>query len=133
MYRKTGGRLGGKWRVGAAFPWGIPVLLLTTIGRKSGQPKTAPLLYIVDGERIVLVGSQGGSRNHPQWFLNLTQNPDVSVQIGPRVQKMRARMANPEEHAALWPRFVDHYADVATYQAWTDRVIPLVILVHAPE
>ena len=128
IYRKTGGRLGGKWRVGAAFPRGIPVLLLTTIGRKSGQPKTAPLLYLADGERIVLVGSQGGMRKHPQWFLNLTQNPEVEVQIGSRVQTMRARVANAEEHAALWPRFVDHYADLATYQAWTERTIPLVIV-----
>jgi len=133
MYRKTGGRLGGKWRVGSAFPWGIPVLLLTTVGRKSGEPKTAPLLYLRDGERIVLVGSQGGLPKHPQWFLNLTQNPEVKVQIGSRVQKMRARVANPEEHAALWPRFVDHYSDVATYQAWTERAIPLVILERAAE
>ena len=128
VYQKTGGRLGSKWRVGAAFPRGVPVLLLTTIGRKSGQPKTTPLLYLDDGERVVIVGSQGGMRKHPQWYLNLTHHPDVTVQVGSRVRKMRARVANAEEHAALWPRLVALYADFATYQAWTDRAIPVVIL-----
>jgi F420H(2)-dependent quinone reductase len=128
VYRKTRGRLGNKWRIGAAFPRGVPVLLLTTIGRKSGEPKTTPLLYLEDGERVVIVGSQGGMPKHPQWFLNLTKNPDVEVQIGSRRRNMRARVANPEEHAALWPRLVALYADFATYQAWTDRPIPVVIV-----
>jgi deazaflavin-dependent oxidoreductase (nitroreductase family) len=128
VYRKTRGKLGNKWRVGAAFPRGVPVFLLTTIGRKSGEPKTTPLIYLQDGERVVIVGSQGGLAKHPQWFLNLTQNPEVKIQIGARVRKMRARVANSEEHAALWPRLVALYADFATYQAWTDRAIPVVIL-----
>jgi deazaflavin-dependent oxidoreductase (nitroreductase family) len=128
VYRKTGGLLGNKWRVGAAFPWGVPILLLTTIGRKSGQKKTTPLLYLEDGERVVVVGSQGGMRKHPQWFLNVQQNPEVEVQIGREVRNLRARVANPEEHALLWPRLVDLYADFATYQAWTDRAIPIVVL-----
>jgi deazaflavin-dependent oxidoreductase (nitroreductase family) len=128
VYRKTGGRLGNKWRVGAAFPWGVPVMLLTTIGRKSGQKKTTPLLYLEDGDRVVVVGSQGGMAKHPQWFLNLQKNPDVEVQIGSNVRKLRARVANAEEHAALWPRLVALYADFATYQAWTDRAIPIIIL-----
>ncbi|HMJ56511.1 MAG TPA: nitroreductase family deazaflavin-dependent oxidoreductase [Polyangiaceae bacterium] len=128
VYQKTGGRLGNKWRIGAAFPRGVPILLLTTIGRKSGQPKTTPLLFLEDGERVVIVGSQGGMAKDPQWFLNLTQNTEVTVQVGTRVRKMRARVANPEERAALWPRLVALYADFATYQAWTDREIPVVIL-----
>lgn len=135
VYQKTGGRLGNKWRIGAAFPRGVPVLLLTTIGRKSGVPKTTPLLYLKDGDRVIVVGSQGGMPKHPQWYLNLTQNPEVEVQAGSRVRKMRARVANRDEHAALWPRLVALYADFATYQAWTDRPIPVVILdpVSAPE
>ena len=128
VYQKTGGRLGSTWRIGAAFRHGVPVLLLTTIGRKSGQPKTTPILYLEDGDRVVIVGSQGGMAKHPQWFLNLTQNPEVKVQIGRRARTMRARVANPEEHAALWPRLVALYADFATYQAWTERVIPIIIL-----
>ena len=132
VYQKTGGRLGNKWRVGAAFPRGVPVLLLTTIGRKSGQPKTTPLLYLADGERIIVVGSQGGMRKHPQWYLNLRENADVTVQTGSRVRQMRARIADSQEHAALWPRLVALYADFATYQAWTDRAIPVVILDPIP-
>ena len=128
VYQKTGGRLGNKWRIGAAFPRGVPVLLLTTIGRKSGQRKTTPLLYLRDGDRVVIVGSQGGLPKHPQWFLNLQKTPEVEVQIGQEVRSLRARVANPEEHAVLWPRLVDLYADFATYQAWTDRAIPVVIL-----
>jgi deazaflavin-dependent oxidoreductase (nitroreductase family) len=128
VYQKTGGRLGNKWRVGAAFPCGVPVLLLTTMGRKSGVPKTTPLLYLADGDRVVIVGSQGGMPKHPQWYLNLTQNPEVEIQEGSRIRKMRARVANHEEHTALWPRLVELYADFATYQAWTDRAIPVVIL-----
>jgi deazaflavin-dependent oxidoreductase (nitroreductase family) len=128
VYQKTGGVLGNKWRIGAAFPRGVPVLLLTTIGRKSGQPKTTPLLYLEDGDRVVIVGSQGGMPKHPQWYLNLTANPEVRVQERSRVRTMRARVANREEHAVLWPRLVALYADFATYQAWTDRAIPVVIL-----
>jgi deazaflavin-dependent oxidoreductase (nitroreductase family) len=128
LYRSTGGRLGGKWRVGAAFPWGVPVLLLTTTGRSSGQPRTAPLLYIEDGERTVVVASQGGLPKHPQWYLNLKANPEVEVQIRDRSWRARARDATPEERDALWPRLVAHYADFATYQAWTERTIPVVLL-----
>jgi deazaflavin-dependent oxidoreductase (nitroreductase family) len=128
VYRKTHGRLGNKWRIGAAFPRGVPVLLLTTIGRKSGAPKTTPLLYLEDGERIIVVGSQGGMPKHPQWYLNLVEHPDVTVQIGSRVRKMRGRTADKEEHASLWPRLVALYGDFATYQGWTDRAIPVVIL-----
>jgi deazaflavin-dependent oxidoreductase (nitroreductase family) len=128
LYQRTDGRLGGKWRVGSAFPHGIPVLLLTTIGHKSGQRRTAPLLYIEDGERLVLVGSQGGMPRHPLWYTNIQANPDVEVQLKSQHLAMRARDATPEERAVLWPRFVAHYNDLADYQAWTDRVIPLVVL-----
>jgi deazaflavin-dependent oxidoreductase (nitroreductase family) len=106
----------------------VPILLLTTIGRKSGAPKTTPLLYMQDGERVIVVGSQGGMQKHPQWYLNVTENPDATVQIGPRLAKMRARIADSQERASLWPRLVAIYADFATYQAWTDREIPVVIL-----
>ncbi|MCL2534976.1 MAG: nitroreductase family deazaflavin-dependent oxidoreductase [Nocardiaceae bacterium] len=127
LYRATGGRLGGKWRVGSAFPWGIPVCLLTTTGRKSGQPRISPLLFLEDGDRVVLVASQGGLPKNPMWYLNIRANPDVTVQIKSDVRKMRARVATAEERAALWPRLVDLYADFDNYQAWTDREIPVVI------
>jgi len=127
LYRATGGRLGGKWRVGSAFPWGIPVCLLTTTGRKSGQPRVSPLLFLEDGDRVVLVASQGGLPKNPMWYLNIRTNPDVTIQIKSRIRKMRARVATDEERAELWPRLVAMYADFDNYQSWTDRQIPVVI------
>ena len=128
LYQKTDGRIGGKWRIGSAFPRGVPVLLLTTIGRKSGAKRTAPLLYLEDGERVIVVASQGGMPKHPLWYLNLSHNPQVEVQTGSRVRAMRARDATPEERSRYWPRLVAHYRDFATYQSWTDRQIPVVVL-----
>ncbi|MBM4527910.1 nitroreductase family deazaflavin-dependent oxidoreductase [Rhodococcus hoagii] len=127
LYRATGGRLGGKWRVGSAFPWGIPVCLLTTTGRKSGQPRVSPLLFLEDGDRVVLVASQGGLPKNPMWYLNIRANPEVTIQIKSRIRTMRARVATDEERAELWPRLVDMYADFDNYQSWTDRQIPVVI------
>ncbi|MFZ1864189.1 MAG: nitroreductase family deazaflavin-dependent oxidoreductase [Polyangiales bacterium] len=128
VYRWTGGLLGSKWRVGSAFPWGIPILLLTTIGRKSGQPRTAPLLFIENGERIIVVASQGGLPKDPLWYENLRANPDCEVQIKRRKIEMRARTASAEERDRLWPKLVAHYPDFASYETWTDRIIPVVIL-----
>ena len=126
-YRATGGRIGGKWRVGSAFPWGIPVCLVTTIGRKTGQPRTAPLLFLEDGDKVVLVASQGGLPKNPLWFRNIQANPEVTVQIKSRVRKMRARVATDSERAEYWPRLVAMYPDFDNYQSWTDRVIPVVV------
>ncbi|MFD3810101.1 nitroreductase family deazaflavin-dependent oxidoreductase [Rhodococcus sp. NPDC058639] len=126
-YRATGGRVGGKWRVGSAFPWGIPVCLVTTTGRKTGQPRTAPLLFLEDGDKVVLVASQGGMAKHPLWFRNIQANPEVTVQIKSRVRKMHARVATDAERAEYWPRLVAMYPDFDNYQSWTDRVIPAVV------
>jgi F420H(2)-dependent quinone reductase len=128
IYRWTGGMLGATWRVGSSFPRGVPLLLLTTIGRKSGQPRIAPLLFIQDGGSLVVVGSQGGLPKDPLWYKNIQANPDCEVQIKRRKMKMRAHTASPEERARLWPKLVDHYADFASYEAWTERVIPVVVL-----
>jgi F420H(2)-dependent quinone reductase len=128
LYQRTAGKLGGRWRVGSAFPRGVPVLLLTTIGRKTGKARTTPLLYLEDGGRYAVVGSQGGLPKDPLWFGNLVATPDVEVQVGGRVRAMRARVASAEERAALWPRLVGHYADFAKYQGWTAREIPVVLL-----
>ena len=123
LYRRTGGRLGGRWRVGSAFPRGVPVLLLTTIGRRTKKARTTPLLYLEDGARYAVVGSQGGLPKDPLWLGNVKASPDVEVQIGARLRPMRARVASPEERSELWPRLVTHYADFAMYQAWTERQI----------
>ena len=127
LYRRTGGRLGSKWRTGSAFPRGLPVCLLTTTGSKSGEPRISPLLFLEDGDRIILVASQGGLPKHPMWYLNLRANPQVTVQVKSRVRPMTAQVADPGERARLWPRLVDMYADFDNYQAWTDRTIPVVV------
>lgn len=127
LYQRTGGRVGGNWRVGSALTAPVPVCLLTTTGRKSGEPRTVPLLHLPDGDRVLLVASQGGLPKHPQWYRNILANPDVTIQVGRRRRSMTAREANPAERAELWPRLVARYADFASYQANTSRVIPVVI------
>src|SRR5512139_2371120 len=127
VYRATGGRIGGTWRIGSAFPRGVPVCLLTTKGRKTGLPRTQPLLCLVDGDRVILVASQGGLPKNPLWYLNLQADPHVTVQVRGDVRRMRARAADLAGRAELWPRRVAMYADFDKYQAWTDRQIPVVI------
>ncbi len=122
IYRLTGGKLGGR------FLRGAPVLLLTTTGRKSGKPRTSPLLYLRDGENLVVVASVGGMSHHPVWYLNLEANPDVTIEIGSQKTLMRARRATDQEKTEIWPRLVTMYRDYDDYQARTDRNIPVLIL-----
>ncbi|MBB6170246.1 deazaflavin-dependent oxidoreductase (nitroreductase family) [Nocardiopsis mwathae] len=130
-YRATDGYVGGRLPAHSGAPDGIPVCLLTTRGRKTGRLRTAPLLYLSDpgseGERVVVVASQGGMERHPLWFRNILAEPTVIVQTGGRMRRMRARVADDLERAELWPRLVELYPDYADYQSWTDRVIPVVI------
>ncbi|GIH05444.1 nitroreductase [Rhizocola hellebori] len=128
VYRRTRGRIGGKWRVGAGLRKPVPTLLLEHRGRRSGQTFTTPLLYIIDGLNIVVVASQGGLPKHPQWYHNLLATPDTRVQIRAEHKLVRARIADPQERARLWPLLVDAYADFDNYQSWTEREIPVVIL-----
>jgi len=122
VYRLSGGRIGGR------FLRGAPVLLLTTIGRKSGQPRTAPLLYLREGDDVVLVASKGGMSHSPLWFHNLQANPDCEIEIGHTKTPMTARRATPDEKKAVWPKLVAMYRDYDDYQARTTRDIPVVIL-----
>ncbi len=122
LYRASGGRLTGR------MPGGQPVLLLTTIGRKSGQPQTAPLLYIKEGDTYVVVASKGGMSHHPLWFKNLEANPRVEIEVGDQKLPMTARRATADEKTALWPKLVAMYASYADYQARTTRDIPVVLL-----
>lgn len=128
VYRLTRGRIGGKWRVGAGFRKPVPTLLLDHVGRTSGRGFTTPLLYLLDGPDVVVVASSGGMQRNPQWYRNLQAHPDTRVQIGAEVREVRARTATPDERAALWPRLVDLYADFESYQSWTAREIPVVVL-----
>ncbi len=121
-FRLTGGWLGGK------FVNGAPVCLVTATGRKSGQPRTVPLLYLQDGDDVVIVASKGGMSHHPLWYHNMVANPRVDVEIGRTTRPMRVREANDAERARLWPELVAMYPDYADYQARTTRKIPVLIL-----
>lgn len=124
LYRWTGGRLGG----GAGK---VPMLLLTTTGRRSGKRRTTPLGYLPDGDRRILVASFGGDDRHPQWYLNLEAHPEAEIQVGSGTQLVRAATATPEEKAELWPRVIELYSGYEGYQRRTTRDIPLVILTPA--
>lgn len=108
--------------------FGMPVVELHTIGRKSGQDRTTMLTApIVESDRVVLVASKGGDTRDPDWFRNLVDHPDVAVRMDGTVRAMHARVATEEERAILWPRVIDAYRGYASYQRRTVRQIPLVI------
>ena len=120
-FRLTGGRVGGQIR-------GARVLLLHHRGRRSGAERVSPLLYLPDGDRIVVIGSKGGSHTHPAWFLNLREMEKTEVELAGERRWVSVRVADDDERAALWPRVVQIWPDYATYQTRTDRQIPLVLL-----
>jgi deazaflavin-dependent oxidoreductase (nitroreductase family) len=121
VYRATGGRIGGK--VGRA-----PVLLLTTTGRKSGQRRTAPVVYLADAERMIVIGSNAGNDRVPAWALNLKADPEAEVEVGRKRLRVRARIAEGEERADLWRKSNEQYAGFDDYERRTDREISLFIL-----
>jgi F420H(2)-dependent quinone reductase len=125
IYRLTRGRLMGT--VGRA-----PVLLLTSTGRRSGQPRTAPVLYLLDGERIVVIGSNAGNRHAPAWSHNLKANPDAAVQIRGECRTVRARVAEGEERAELWAKMNAQYAGFDDYNERTSREIAVFVLESRP-
>jgi deazaflavin-dependent oxidoreductase (nitroreductase family) len=122
VYRATNGLIGHR------IPGLAPTLLLDHVGARSGVKRTAPLLYISDGDDLVIVASKGGYPQHPAWFHNLRANPDTTVQVGSERRAVHARVAGPEERARLWPKVVDAYSGYRDYQDRTGREIPLVIL-----
>jgi deazaflavin-dependent oxidoreductase (nitroreductase family) len=124
VYDHSGGLIGH--RLG-----NIKMLLLRTKGRKSGELRTAALLYLDDRERYVVVGSKGGSDAPPAWLLNLEADPEVEVQVGTRRFAARARLATAAEHRRLWPKLTRLWPDYERYQSQTRRQIPLVILIPA--
>jgi len=121
LYEKTDGR----------FTWlaGLPVLLLRTVGAKTGVERTAALVYLKDGDNLVIVASSGGSDKHPGWYFNLKTHPDVGVQIGRQRTRMRAHIADAEERTRLWSLVNKNNSNrYDGYQAKTKRQIPIVIL-----
>ena len=121
FYRLSRGRVGGRLR-------NAPVLLLTTIGRKTGKKRTTPLLYLRDGERIIIVASNGGRDNEPSWWTNLRHDPDAEIQLKDEKRKMVARKASEEEKSDFWPLLTKMYPAYSDYQRQTKREIPVVIL-----
>jgi proline iminopeptidase len=122
VYRETGGKVGHEWKKGAK------ILLLTTKGRKTGEPRTAPLIYETDGDRYVIIASQGGAPEHPGWYRNLTKDPDVELQVWDEVFPARAHDAEGEERERLWQLAAKQWPDYDDYVKRTDRKIPVVVL-----
>jgi deazaflavin-dependent oxidoreductase (nitroreductase family) len=123
-YRETDGDEGHDWR-------GTSVLLLTTKGRRSGEQRTTPLLYQPYGDDLLVVASRGGADQHPGWFFNLTDDPDVEVQVRGDRFPARARTARPEEKPDMWRTMTATWPDYDQYQRRTSREIPVVVLERA--
>ena len=121
VYRLTGGRVGGKVGKG-------PVLLLTTTGRKSGQKRTAPVVYLADGDRFVVINTNAGNAKVPAWSLNLRADPDAEVDVGRRRTQVRARLAEGEERDDLWRRHMEQYSGWDYYESKLDREIGVFVL-----
>jgi deazaflavin-dependent oxidoreductase (nitroreductase family) len=122
LYRATNGRIGG------SLP-GLPkLLLLDHVGAKSGKKRTTPLVYMPEGEDMLIVASKGGYDKHPGWYHNLRANPDTTVQIGSRRIPVHARVASAEESKRLWPKAGDYNPAWESYRHRTDREIPIVLL-----
>ncbi len=122
VYRATGGKVGG--RAG-----NVPVLLLTTTGRKSGRQRTSPLLYTRAGDNgYMVIASKGGAPQHPLWYRNLQANPLAEVTVGRKTQQVRARDAQGEERERLWRALADLYPGYDRYAQKTSRRIPVVVL-----
>ncbi|MBU8811974.1 nitroreductase family deazaflavin-dependent oxidoreductase [Mycolicibacterium goodii] len=121
LFKKSNGKLGNK------FLRGAEVGILTTIGRKSGEPRDSPLLFLQEGLRIVLVASQGGRATNPMWYLNLKANPKVTFQTKDDKLALVARDATDAERDQYWPKLDAMYPDFANYRSYTDRKIPIVI------
>ena len=114
--------------VGHRFPGAPPMLLLDHVGAKSGKKRTSPLAYAEDGMNYVIVASKGGNPKNPAWFHNLKANPDTTIQVGSKVNDVRAHVATATERKRLWPKVVEVYSGYDGYQKRTSREIPLVVL-----
>jgi deazaflavin-dependent oxidoreductase (nitroreductase family) len=121
VYRQTAGERGYHWR-------GTTILLLTTVGRRSGETRTMPLIHRTDGERWVVVASKGGAAKNPGWFENLSANPDISIEVLADTVPVRATTAEGEERDRLWSMMTEVWPAYDDYQAKTDRQIPVVVL-----
>jgi F420H(2)-dependent quinone reductase len=125
VYRRTGGKFANKVK-------GAPVLLLDHVGRKSGRARTSPVLYLEDGNDLVIVASRGGSDATPAWWLNLKASPDTTVTVGPDRRRVHAHEASADDKVRLWPKLVAVFPDFDVYKQRTSREIPVIVLSPAP-
>ncbi len=121
VYRETKGERGYRWRRGTT------ILLLTTQGRRTGEPRTTPLIHRTDGDRWVIVASKGGAPEHPSWYENLLANPDATIQVQAEEIPVRASTATGEERSRLWSAMTEVWPAYEDYQAKTAREIPVVV------
>lgn len=121
-YRETGGQEGHEWRPG------VYTLLLTTTGRRSGEPFTTPLIYGEDGDDYVIVASKGGAPSHPDWFHNLDADPNVELQVGAEVMGATAQVVEGDRRTRLWEKMAEIWPPYDEYAEATDRDIPVVVL-----
>jgi deazaflavin-dependent oxidoreductase (nitroreductase family) len=121
VYRATGGRIGGRYDR-------APLCVLHHRGARTGQPRETPLIYLEDGERIIIVASMGGNPANPAWYHNVRAHPDVTIELRGERRPVRARVADEAEAAELWPRLLEMWPAWADYQRRTTRRIPVVVL-----
>jgi F420H(2)-dependent quinone reductase len=121
LYNVSGGRIGGKMGK-------LPILLLTTTGRKTGKKRTLPLTYIMDGSAYVITASAGGADKHPGWFFNIRSNPQAIIHVKDKHIRVTAEIAGQEKKSELWARLVEVAPNFAGYQKRSSREIPMVIL-----
>lgn len=120
-YRDSGGEVGYLWN-------GVPTLLLTVTGRRSGERRTSALIFARDGDDYLVVASMGGSPRHPKWYLNLQSHPDAEIQVRDQVIAVTAQTAGPQEKPRLWRIVTEVWPNYDVYQSRTDREIPVVVL-----
>lgn len=123
-FRANGGKVGGMFE-------GAPMLLLTTTGARSGQPRVSPLVYTTDGDRMVIIASKGGAPTNPDWFHNLRANPEVTLEVGTETFPARASVPDGEERQRLWDQMAAQMPGFGDYQRNTERQIPVVVLERA--
>ena len=121
VYQETNGEQGYLWN-------GVPILLLTTTGRKSGQPRTIPIIFTPYKNSFVIIASKGGSPEHPKWYLNIQDNPNVTVQVKAEVFKAAARTAQSPEREVIWSEALKSWPNFDVYQSRTTRQIPVVVI-----
>jgi deazaflavin-dependent oxidoreductase (nitroreductase family) len=123
-FRANGGKVGGPFA-------GAPMLLLTTTGAKSGQPRVAPLVYTTDGDRLVIIASKGGAPTHPDWYHNIVANPEITVEVGDERFPARAEIAPEPERTRLFDAQAALMPGFREYQNNTTRVIPVITISRA--